>query len=570
MEEQPKTRSHADDDTKSREELLQELQELRRQLAERAQSGHDPRNSSSFPRDNGPALDVVLEHSPFGLALVNSEARLLNWNQRFRAMLGYQDDELAKLRVPDFTHPEDVAVSEIAIKQVFRKEKASVRIRKRIVAKNGSSLWVEPHIVGIKDDQDNVHSLLTIVIDVSEEIESLESLKNHDRRLRQAQKMEAVGRLANGVAHDFNNLLTGIQVSTHYLLRQVPKNSEMRDDVLEIDNCCKRGSKLTRRLLAFSRSESEKPVLIDVNVVVKSIENMLRRLIGERIRLETKLADRVCSILSDQNQIEQILLNLAINARDALELGGSLHIETGIVSGPSLKDRFSIDSNQSFVQLCVRDTGVGMDEAVKERLFEPFYTTKPPGKGSGLGLAVVYNIVQEHDGFIDFQSTVGQGTTFNIFFPCKEEGAVDSGPKEESRYVFKIFGRERILLVEDDHQVRRMLVRILEDTGYTVYEAEDGEKALVIVENLKGEFDLLITDLILPKLNGDELFERIQRQYAHKKVLFMSGYGVDLTDRLLGKHPLESFIRKPLSPKQLIKKVVSIFKNAGQKNDSEN
>ncbi|MDF1663277.1 MAG: PAS domain S-box protein [Planctomycetota bacterium] len=555
---------------KSRQELLDEIETLRRELTilkNQSALSSDATNSLKNPV---PDINSVIEHSPVGLALVNSTAQLLSWNPRFQKMLGYSNEEMSKLRVPDFTHPEDVAVGEKAIGELFRKEKHSIRFRKRCLNKAGQVFWVEPHIVGIRDENGEVQCLLSTIVDVSDQIETAETLKKRDRQLRQAQKMEAVGRLANGVAHDFNNLLTGIQVSTHYLLRQVPKNSEMRDDVLEIDNCCKRGSKLTRRLLAFSRGNKEQRVIIDVNYVVKSMENMLRRLIGERISLEINLSSEVCSIHSDQNQLEQILLNLAINARDALESGGTLQIETDIVSGKVIQERLSVETDDDFVSLRVRDTGTGMADAVKERLFEPFYTTKAPGKGTGLGLAVVYNIVHEHDGLIDVQSEIGQGTSFNLYFPLNVSGIPDPRPKEESKYIFHSVGRERILLVEDDHQVRRMLVRILEDTGYTVYEAEDGEKALAVVESLGGDFDLLISDLILPKLNGDELFERIQRKYPNKKVLFMSGYGIDLTDRLLGKHSLESFIRKPLSPKQLIKKIVSIFKNTGHKNESEN
>lgn len=555
---------------KSRQELLDEIQKLREELASLKTDPSMLGVETSSASNLVPNLNMVIEHSPLGLALVDSEAKLLSWNPRFREMLGYSEAEMAVLRVPDFTHPDEVALGQQVIGQLFRKEKKSIRYRKRCIDKAGKILWVEPHIVGIRDENDDVRYLLATIVDISEQIETAETLKKRDKQLRQAQKMEAVGRLANGVAHDFNNLLTGIQVSTHYLLRQVPKDSEMREDVLEIDNCCKRGSKLTRRLLAFSRSDKEQRVIIDVNYVVKSMENMLRRLLGERVSLRMKLAEKTCSILSDQNQLEQILLNLAINARDALESGGTLQIETSIVPGKSLEKRFSAEFKRSFVSLRVRDTGTGMADSVKERLFEPFYTTKAPGKGTGLGLAVVYNIVHEHDGFIDVQSEIGQGTTFNIFFPLNVSGRTSTGIKEESKYIYKTYGGERIILVEDDHQVRRMLVRILEDTGYTVYEAEDGEKALAIVENIHGHFDLLITDLILPKLNGDELFERIQRQYPNKKVLFISGYGVDHTDRLLGKHSLDSFIRKPLSPKQLIKKVVSIFKNTGSKNESEN
>jgi two-component system, cell cycle sensor histidine kinase and response regulator CckA len=524
---------------------------------------HDRRTTQrpeSLSHRTAQHLQRIIDSSSLGIVIVNSEGAPKRWSPTFERILNYNNFQLSALSLVDLTHLDDREQCQKGLIEIFSQTKDQTRFRSRCIQKGGTVVWIDLRIAAICDNQNQVIEAMCMVEDITQQIAIEEKLKQRDKELRQSQKMDAIGRLAGGVAHDFNNLLTGIQVSVHYLIRQVPKDSPLRDDVLEIDNCCKHGSKLTRRLLAFSRSHQEQKVVVDLNDIIRSMRTMMTRLIGENIRLETDLTEQLCTVKSDQNQLEQVLLNLAVNSRDALSSGGLLQIESTVLFlTEELAERFGVERTDPYVLVRVRDTGMGMSEEVVERLFEPFYTTKAPGKGTGLGLAVVYNIVQEHEGFIDVQSSLGQGTTFNIFFPYEPPENLKIKHKEESQRL-RVMGQERILLVEDDSQVRRMLVRILEDSGYTVYEAADGEQAFAVAETLHGEFDLLLTDLILPKLNGDELFERIQRKFPNKKALFMSGYGVDLTDRLLKNHSSTNFIPKPLSPKQLHKKLFSIFK----------
>jgi PAS domain S-box-containing protein len=350
-------------------------------------------------------------------------------------------------------------------------------------------------------------------------------IKHLEEQLRQAQKMDAIGRLAGGVAHDFNNLLTVIKGYSELILEKLPADDPLARLATEIKKAGDRGTAIIGQLLAFSRKTIAQPVLLDLDTIVADAENMLRRLIGEDIELTSRLDPALWRVKMDRAQIDQLLLNLAINARDAMPEGGSLMVEARNVTVPSSPGRTG-----EFVRLSVTDTGCGIDEATKARLFEPFFTTKGTGRGTGMGLAVVYGIVQQAGGHIEVESEPGKGSTFRIFLPRSLEREPVAQPPSESAAVAT--GRETVLLVEDEDAVRRLATEILTQHGYTVLEAKDGPDALRLCKGHGGPIDLLVTDVVMPRMSGLRLADRLQPLRPQMKILFMSGY----PDAALAEH----------------------------------
>jgi signal transduction histidine kinase len=378
-------------------------------------------------------------------------------------------------------------------------------------------------------------------------------------QLRQSQKMEAIGKLAGGVAHDFNNLLTVIQGYGELILNSVDQNSPLRQDVQEIINASERASSLTRQLLAFSRKQVLQPKVLDLNTHVSNMDKMLRRMIGEDIELVTLLAENLGRIKADPGQIEQVILNLALNAKDAMLKGGKLTIETANVKLDESYAHSHIGVTPGhYVMLSVSDNGVGMTPEIKERIFEPFFTTKEKGKGTGLGLSTVYGIIQQSGGNVWVYSEPGVGTTFKIYLPVIEEGrdsiqslAVSTKPLQ---------GSETILLVEDEEMVRKLACTVLQKYGYTVLEAPNGEEALRIVQGQNGNpIHLMVTDVVMPGMSGRQLADRLGSLWPEMKVLYMSGY----TDNAIVHHgvldPGIAYIQKPFAPNALTSKVREIL-----------
>jgi two-component system cell cycle sensor histidine kinase/response regulator CckA len=377
--------------------------------------------------------------------------------------------------------------------------------------------------------------------------------KQLEEQLRQSQKMEAVGRLAGGVAHDFNNLLTVILGYGSLLLEQTKADDEMRESLQVLRATAERAAALTRQLLAFSRKQLLSAVVFDLNTVIAEMEPMLRRLIGEDVQLQTDLAVPLAPIKADPHQLEQVLLNLVVNARDAMPSGGRLTIQTRNQDaewvGPA--------SYRSAVVLTVRDTGCGMDEHVRSRLFEPFFTTKEAGKGTGLGLATVYGIVQQSGGRIHVESAPGAGAAFHIELPCVEGIARPAVPQGEPSPPLR--GNETILLVEDEDMLRNLSRIVLRKQGYNVLEAPHGADALAICQSHQGAIDLLVTDVVMPVLNGRELADQLARLRPETKVLYVSGYTEDAVVRkgvLAGNVWL---LHKPFTPSTLASKVREVL-----------
>jgi two-component system cell cycle sensor histidine kinase/response regulator CckA len=380
--------------------------------------------------------------------------------------------------------------------------------------------------------------------------------KQAEDHLRQAQKMDAVGQLAGGIAHDFNNMLTAITGYSVLLLDELDPSDPKREDVQEIKAAADRAATLTRQLLAFSRRQMLQPEVIDLNKTVGEMEKMLRRLVVEDIKLVTVLEPELGRVKADPGQVEQVLMNLVVNARDAMPDGGTLTLETANVRlGEAYAGRhapLAIPSGE-YVRLTVSDTGCGMDDVTRARIFEPFFTTKPKGKGTGLGLSTVYGIVKQSGGYIWCYSEPGEGTTFKIYLPRTD--AVAEQPNGDDARSTSRRGSETILLVEDDDAVRSISRRILELQGYSVIEAGNGVEALRLCGLAATPVDLVLTDMVMPEMNGKELARQLRERYPEIRLLFMSGYTEDAALRQSFLEPGTAFIEKPFAPAALADKV---------------
>jgi len=407
------------------------------------------------------------------------------------------------------------------------------------------------------EDADFVRSAAQLVSGAIERRRAEDAVRERDDRLRQSQKMEAIGQLAGGIAHDFNNLLTIINVHTDLLLQQLRDGEPLRGDVEEIARAAARAASLTRQLLTFSRKQVIQPQVLDLARVVSGLEPMLRRLIGEDVEFETTVSS-VSPVLADEGEIEQVLINLVINARDAMPQGGRLRLGAANVTvDADLCARHPSLRPGEYVVLTVRDSGMGMTTETMARAFEPFFTTKEPGRGTGLGLATVYGIVKQSGGAITVESMPGQGTLFSIYLPASAGVEARGGAAPERRS--PPAAGETILLAEDEDSVRRLARRVLESQGYTVLEAINGEDALRLAADYAGVIDLLLSDVVMPELGGRLLAERLTVSRPETEVLFMSGY---TDDEMLRRGLLERgqrLLQKPFTGTMLSQEVRSIL-----------
>jgi len=413
------------------------------------------------------------------------------------------------------------------------------------VKKDGQQVRVSLTVSPIMDGHGGVASASAIARDITE-------TKRMEEMFRQAQKMEAVGRLAGGVAHDFNNLLSVIIGYGEIVEESLKKDDPLRAKAEQINKAGRRAVGLTRQLLAFSRQQILEPTILNLNSIVSDVHKMLQRLIGEDIELVTALAPHLASVKADQGQIEQIIMNLAVNSRDAMPEGGTLTIETTNLEADEL---YALNHPGlvagSYVMLRVTDVGTGMDAETQKHIFEPFFTTKEQGKGTGLGLATVYGVIKQSSGYISVNSALGQGTTFEIYLP-----QVRAAPKPELQSIAPNDlpkGMETVLLVEDEESLRTLTRDVLLESHYTILEASDGLEALEIAQQHKGPIHLLLTDVVMPRMGGPALAKRLAVQNPEMKVLFMSGYAGNA-------HQYESvgaasFLRKPFSRRDLSEKV---------------
>jgi PAS domain S-box-containing protein len=422
---------------------------------------------------------------------------------------------------------------------------------------NGRSVSLSVQGAPIYDNDGNVVAAVGAFMDTTER-------KSLEAQLRQALKMEAVGQLAGGLAHDFNNLLTVIMSYGSLLLERIDARDPNREDVQEIAGAAERAARLTRQLLAFSRKQVMQPRVIDINTVVTDLENMLRRLVGEDIRLETALDPRVAKINADPGQLEQVLMNLVVNARDAMPSGGRLTIATSNAHlSAETSSRAAGGADGDFVLLSVTDSGTGMTREVQQRVFDPFFTTKEQGRGTGLGLSTVYGIVQQSGGQISVHSEPGQGTTFKVFFPqlptAPEERAQQAEKKETPG------GTETVLVVEDDANLRALAVRVLRKRGYEVLAANGGVEALEIASDPRTSIDVVVSDIVMPDMNGRALVEKLVQLRPGLGFLLMSGHtDDDVVKRGVSKGETP-FLQKPFTPEQLARKVREVIDKSARR-----
>jgi two-component system, cell cycle sensor histidine kinase and response regulator CckA len=420
---------------------------------------------------------------------------------------------------------------------------------------DGEQIWAEGSSVTIEFPSGPM--VFSILRDVTQRKRSEQERSILEEQLRQAQKLESVGRLAGGVAHDFNNLLTVINGHCELLLGQLRAGDPLRDSVEEIHKAGERAAGLTRQLLAVSRKQVLQPQVLDLNGVVRETQPMLARLVGEDVELRVQLHPEATAICADPHQLVQVLMNLAVNSRDAMPQGGTLRIETSVVEwgGNDVQAHPGARVGR-YVVLAVSDDGEGMNEETRRHMFEPFFTTKEVGKGTGLGLSMIQGIVAQSSGFIEVDSEPGHGTTFKIYLPGVEDAPADSGKPEA---VIALRGKETVLVVEDQAEVRKYVAAALGTYGYRVIQAADAEEALLLCERERGRVDLLLTDVVMPNWSGQELADRLGQRWSGIRVLFMSGYADDAILRHGFPAKGVNFIQKPFSPDQLAIRVRQIL-----------
>ena len=494
---------------------------------------------------------TLVEHAPVGIYRSTPDGKFLAVNTALVHLLGYGSAE-------DVLHlnlSRDVYADPAERQRLLDRDTYTDREYDEVEAtwkrKDGRLLTVQLSVRAVRNGARQVEYYETFVRDITEQ-------RRLQAQLVQSQKMEAVGRLAGGIAHDFNNLLTVITTSCELLLEDLAPADPKREDVEQVRKAADGAAALTRQLLAFSRQQVLTPQIVDLGDVVAGVEKMLRRVIGEDVDLVTVLGPDAGAVKADVGQLEQVLMNLAVNARDAMPTGGKLTIETANVEhDPDYAREQEAAAVRGFVMLAVSDTGTGMDEATKARIFEPFFTTKELGKGTGLGLATVYGIVRQSGGFIWVYSEPGMGTTFKIYLPqvdaVAEAGAATAAPGTSRR------GSETVLLVEDAAAVRAVTHQALARQGYTVLDAPNGAEALRIAASHPGPIHLLLTDVVMPGLSGRQLSDQLALLRPDTKVLYTSGY----TDDAVVRHGvLESgiaYLQKPFTVDSLARKVREVL-----------
>jgi PAS domain S-box-containing protein len=527
-------------------------------------------------RDARSELTAIVDHAPIHLVLLDEELRICSGNRTFSALSGRPIEQLVGLRPGEAlrcAHVEEHPLGcgfgpncgrcdlRSAVSDTFATSKSHEKIA-ATMSLSGPAGTREARFLASTTAFTRAAKayVLLCLEDVSERARIEEERVALEQQLRASRKMEAIGRLAGGIAHDFNNMLTVILSFTGFVESAVEEGSPARDDLAQIRGAAERAAALTHQLLAFSRRQVLELTVVDLNDVVTGLNGMLGRLIGEDVELAVFLAPELWSVKVDAGQLEQVIMNLAVNARDAMPVGGTLTIETSNVTFAArraLADDASIPPG-SYVRLAVTDTGAGIDAATQARLFEPFFTTKEKGQGTGLGLATVYGIVTQCGGHIGVESEPGVGTTFTIHLP-REEGAVAARAALAPRASAHPPGRGTVLVVEDEDAVRQLAKRILQNAGYDVLVAASGLEALALLEARTDKVDLLLTDVVLPHMSGRELGERLAIDRPDLAVLFMSGY----TDDTMVRHGVlegrTNLLGKPFTASELLRRVGSLI-----------
>jgi PAS domain S-box-containing protein len=533
------------------QDLAEANRELQREIAERERAEEGVRESEGRYRllaDN--LTDIIWT--------ADMEVRFTYFSPSVE-QAGYTVDEAMATPVAELLLPSSLELARRTLEEELEGEALgppapfeALNLELGVRCKDGSTMWTESRMRFLRDEKMRPVGILGVSRDITER-------KRLEEQLRRAQEMEAIGRLSGGVAHDFNNMLTAITGCSEFLLAELDPRDPLRGDAEEIKQAADRAAALTQQLLAFSRKQLLQLQVLDLNSVVSDTEKMLQRLVGEDVELAAILAPDIGRVKADRRRMQQVIMNLAVNARDAMPEGGRLTIETQdvVLDDHYARDRVDVEPGR-YVMLTVRDTGVGMDEETRSRIFEPFFTTKEDGKGTGLGLATVYGIVKQIEGHVTVQSEPGSGTEFKIYLPRTDEAAEPALPPPAPDGLAR--GSETILLVEDEDLVRSMVRRALDRSDYTVLEARDGEEAALVCQRHEGSLHLLLTDVVLPGgMSGPDIAAQLVALYPELKVLYMSGYTDDAVVRHGVLEPGIAFLAKPFTPATLAHRVRQVL-----------
>lgn len=504
-------------------------------------------------------MRLFFERQIVGMAITSQEKGWIQVNDRLLQMLGYSRDELAFRTWEELTHPEDLAADLAQFNQLLSGKINDYSMEKRFIRKNGTVVFTNLSVGCVRHADSSVNFILALLEDITERKLAEEEKITLEAQLRQAQKMEAIGQLAGGVAHDFNNMLSVILGHAEMAMEQVDRTLPLFADLEEISKAANRSADITRQLLAFARKQTVAPQLLDLNKTVEGMLKMLRRLIGEDIDLIWSPGAKLWPVKVDPSQIDQIMANLCLNARDAISGVGKLTIETG----NNTFDQEYCDTHADFVtgdyvRISISDNGCGMSEETLAHIFEPFFTTKGVGKGTGLGLATVYGAVKQNKGFMNVYSETGLGTTFTIYLPKHATlvGGASSGIVMQPG----VGCNETILLVEDEPTILKMTARMLQYLGYNVLSKSTPREALLLAGEFDGEIQLLVTDIVMPEMNGRDLAKNILSLHPHLKCLYMSGYTSDIIAQQGILEEGVHFIQKPFSKDALATKIRLVLK----------
>jgi PAS domain S-box-containing protein len=494
----------------------------------------------------------LIENSSDLITILDSDTVIRYQSPSVTRLLGYEADELVGSRVPDLIHADDVGRVVDTLRDAFATGQSRQTIVYRFRHKDGS--WRVLESVGSSMVEDaGVPGLVINSRDITDR-QTLEA------QLRQAQKMEAVGLLAGGIAHDFNNLLTVVLANADLVVAALPDRPEIAEELHDLQAAARRGQAMIRNLMGFSRQGGVESVPVALGALGRNLTETLRRVLPETVEIRFAAAEPLPSVLADPGAIEQMLLNLATNARDAMPDGGTLRLEVARERvGEAAREETPWLAPGDYVVITVADTGTGMDEETRRRIFEPFFTTKPAGKGTGLGMPMVYGLMKQQAGYVVVDSAPGRGTTVRLFFPEAQVAAREVPPPAHSHRADREGGGRTILVVEDEEALRRAARRILERAGYRVLVAEDGAEALALLADRRGEVDLVFTDMIMPRLGGRGLYDRVQSEIGPVRFLVASGYaGRDVREDH-GLPPQVPFINKPWTLEELVTRVREVL-----------
>jgi two-component system cell cycle sensor histidine kinase/response regulator CckA len=490
----------------------------------------------------------LYELAPVGYLTVSEQGQILEANLTAAKLLGFARGAAGNRRLTSFILPEDEDVYYLRRKDLFATSVPQC-FELRMVRPDGSQFWARLEAVTAAGAKGEPVSRLVI--------SDITSRKAADTRLLEVQKMETVGLLAGGIAHDFNNLLTVINGHACLVLDKLPAGAPYAADLIQIHKAGERAAELTQRLLAYARKQMLRPQVTDLNRIVTEMRSLVEPLVGALVDVRFNLRPEVGTVLVDGNQLEQVLLNLVLNARDAMPRGGHLVFETAVAEVDAKHAQSHPDAREgTYFSLSISDSGVGMSDTTRSRVFEPFFTTKEVGKGSGLGLSVAHGFISQSGGFIEVNSEPGRGTTFTIYLPVMAD--TRSTGAQSASAALAVKGRETVLVVEDQADVRQFVIYALTTYGYRVVAAANGVEALSLFENAE-RIDLILTDLVMPHIGGLELANRLKQRWPGLKVIFMSGYDRLAVIQQGGSNERAEFIQKPFSPDQLAAKVRAVL-----------